>query len=338
MRTTLKVAVAAAPMLAALWAPVAANPVEEFYRGKQLRFIISSATGGDYDQWSRLIARYLGKYIPGNPTIIPQNMPGGGQIIATNHLFTAAAQDGTVIGMIGRNLPNDALVKKEGVRFDPVKFNWLGSPELTNRVCAAIEGAPVQKAQDLFQHELLVGGAGAGTAVSNTPTLLSRLLGMKFKLVEGYGNSQAILLAIERGEVQGICQSLSSLRGSRPDWFESGKLKVLFNTERNAVPGLNAPTVFDFTKTDEQRKILALYTSSVEFGRPIVAPPNVPKERVEALRKALADTLKDPELLEEAKKQGMEMTYVSGEELEKLIADLMSTPAEIVDKMREMTK
>src|SRR5687768_9102581 len=338
LRITLKAAVAVAPMLAALCAPVAANPIEEFYRGKQVRFIISSATGGDYDQWSRLIARYLGKYIPGNPAIVPQNMPGGGQIIATNHLFNIADKDGSVIGMIGRNLPNDALIKKEGVRFDPVKFNWLGSPELTNRVCAAIEGAPVQKAQDLFQHELLVGGAGAGTAVSNTPTLLSRLLGMKFKLVEGYGNSQAILLAIERGEVQGICQSLSSLRGSRPDWFESGKLKVLFNTERQPVPNLNAPSVFEFVKSEEHRKILALYTSSVEFGRPIVAPPNVPKERVEALRKALADTLKDPELLDEAKKQGMEMTYVSGQELEKLIADLMSTPAEIVEKMREMTK
>jgi tripartite-type tricarboxylate transporter receptor subunit TctC len=318
--------------------PVLADPVEDFYRGKQVRFIIASATGGDYDQWSRLIARHLGKYVPGNPTIVPQNMPGGGQIIATNHLFNAAAQDGSVIGMIGRNLPNDALLKKEGVRFDPIKFNWLGSPELTNRVCVAIEGAPVQKAQDLFQRELLVGGAGAGTAVSTTPTLLAQLLGMKFKLVEGYGSSQAVLLAIERGEVQGICQSLSSLRGSRPDWFASGKLKVLFNTERQPVPGLNAPSVFDFVKNDEQRKVLSLYTSSVELGRPILAPPGVPKERVQALRKALEETLKDPELLEEAKKQGMEMTYVSGPEIETLIADLMSTPSDIVDKMRELTK
>ena len=334
----LKAIAAAVSALVALSPPAPANPVEDFYRGKQIRFIISSATGGDYDQWSRIIARHLGKHIPGNPTIIPQNMPGAGQIIATNHLFNQAAQDGTVIGMIGRNLPNDALIKKEGVRFDPIKFNWLGSPELTNRVCAAIQGAPVQKAQDLFQHELLVGGAGAGTAVSNTPVLLARLLGMKFKLVEGYGNSQAVLLAMERGEVQGICQSLSSLRGSRPDWFESGKLKVLFNTERQPVPGLNAPSVFDYAKSEEQRRILSLYTSSVEFGRPIVAPPNVPKERVEALRKALADTLKDPELLDEAKKQGMEMTYVSGPELETLIADLMSTPADIVEKMRELTK
>jgi tripartite-type tricarboxylate transporter receptor subunit TctC len=318
--------------------PVLADSVEDFYRGKQIRFIIASATGGDYDQWSRIIARHLGKYVPGNPAIIPQNMPGGGQIIATNHLFNTAPQDGSVIGMIGRNLPNDALLKKEGVRFDPVKFNWLGSPELTNRVCVAFEGAPVQKAQDLFQRDLLVGGAGAGTAVSTTPTLLARLLGMKFKLVEGYGSSQAVLLAMERGEVQGICQSLSSLRSSRPDWFESGKLKVLFNTERHPVPGLNAPSVFDFVKNDDQRKVLSLYTSSVELGRPIVAPPGVPKERVEALRKALGETLKDPELLEEAKKQGMEMTYVSGPEIETLIADLMSTPPSIVDTMRELTQ
>jgi tripartite-type tricarboxylate transporter receptor subunit TctC len=329
---------AALAFLGAVATPGVAGPVEDFYQGKQIRFIIASATGGDYDQWSRLIARYLGKYIPGNPTIIPQNMPGGGQIIATNHLFNAAPQDGSVIGMIGRNLPNDALLKKEGVRFDPLKFNWLGSPELTNRVCVALEGAPVQKVQDLFQNELLVGGAGAGTAVSTTPTLLARLLGMKFKLVEGYGSSQAVLLAMERGEVQGICQSLSSLRGSRPDWFQSGKLKVLFNTERHPVPGLNAPSVFDFAKTDEQRKILSLYTSSVELGRPIVAPPGVPKERVEALRKALSDALKDPDLLDEAKKQGMEMTYVSGPDIETLIADLMSTPSDIVDKMRGLTQ
>jgi hypothetical protein len=185
---------------------------------------------------------------------------------------------------------------------------------------------------------VLVGGAGAGTAVSNTPVLLQRLLGMKFKLVEGYGSSGAVLLVIERGEVQGICQSLSQLRGSKPDWFVSGKFKVLFNTERTPVPGLNAPSVFEFVKNEDQRKVLALYASSVELGRPILAPPDVPKERVEALRKALADTLSDPQLLEESNKRGMEMTYVSGPDIEKFIADLMSTPPEIVDRMRQLTE
>jgi tripartite-type tricarboxylate transporter receptor subunit TctC len=161
---------------------------------------------------------------------------------------------------------------------------------------------------------------------------------MKFKLVEGYGNSQAILLAIERGEVQGICQTYSSLRSSRPEWFASGKLKVLFNTERHPLEGAKAPSVFDFVKNENDRKVLALYTSSVELGRPIVAPPNVPKDRVEALRTAMEKTLKDLELLDEAKRQGLEMTFTSGKEVESLVVDLMSTPPETVERMRELIK
>jgi tripartite-type tricarboxylate transporter receptor subunit TctC len=338
LRRTIKGIVSTFSVLIALGPAAQADQIEDFYRGKQIKFIVSSAAGGDYDQWTRIIARFLGKYIPGNPIIVPQNMPGAGQIIAANYLFNTAPQDGTVIGMIGRNLPNDALVKKEGVRFDPLKFNWLGSPELTNRVCAVSSDAPVKSAQDLFQNEVLFGGAGSGTAVSTTPVLLERLLGMKLKLVEGYMNPPAVLLAIERGEVQGICQSLSQLRSSRPEWFTSGKMRILFNTERHPVEGLNAPSVFEFVKSEDQRKVLSLYASSVELGRPMVAPPNVPGERVEALRKALGNTLKDPELLDEAKKRGMEMTYVSGPEIEKLITDLMTTSPEIVDRMRELTK
>jgi tripartite-type tricarboxylate transporter receptor subunit TctC len=265
-------------------------------------------------------------------------MPGAGQLIAANYLYNSAPKDGSVIGMIGRNLPNDALLKKEGVRFDPTKFNWLGSPELTNRVCVARQGAPVQRAEELFQKELLVAGAGAGTAVSTTPVLLSSVLGMKFKLVEGYNGSQAGLLAMERGEVDGICQSLTSLQSSRPGWIESGKMKVLFNTERHPVPGLNAPSVFEFAKTEEQRQVLTLYSSSVEIGRPIVAPPDVPAERVEALRKALADTLKDPAFIEEAKTNQLEIAYVSGPDLEKLIRDLMATPQSLVERMRDAVK
>lgn len=338
MRTAIKTVGAALSWLIALSAGVSADPVEDFYRSKQIRFIISTAVGGDYDQWSRLIIRHLGKKIPGNPSFVPQNMPGGGQLTAANYLFSQAPKDGSVIGMIGRNLPNDALLRKEGVRFDPTKFTWLGSPELTNRVCTAMEGAPVQTAQDLFQRELLVGGAGAGTAVSTTPALLSSLLGMKFKLIEGYNGSQAVLLAMERGEVQGICQTLTSLRSNRPGWIESGKLKVLFNTERNRVPGLNAPSAFEFAQTEEQRQVLGLYSSSVEIGRPIVAPPGIPPDRAEALRKALAETLQDPALLDEAKKDGLEITFVSGPELENVVSQVMSTPAHVVDRMRDMVK
>jgi tripartite-type tricarboxylate transporter receptor subunit TctC len=315
-----------------------AQPAAEFFRGAQIKFIISTAVGGDYDQWSRLLARHMGKHLPGNPTFVPQNMPGAGQLVATNYLFNIAPRDGSVIGMIGRNLANDALVKKNGVRFDPIQFNWLGSPEVSHRVCVAMDDAPVKTAQDLFEHELMVGGAGGGTAVSATPALLAKLLGFKFKLVEGYGSSQAILLAMERGEVQGICQTFASLRSSRPGWIESGRMRILFNTESHPIPGLQAPSVFEFAKTEEQKQILGLYSSNVELGRPIVAPPGVPPDRVETLYRALAATMEDPALKAEAERQGMDIGYVSGKDLASTVAGILRTPPELVTKLEALLK
>lgn len=316
----------------------AAKSEDDFYKGKQIKIVITTNAGGDYDQWARLIIRYMGKYIPGAPTFIPQNMPGAGGIIATNFLYIQAPKDGTTIGMIGRNLPYQALMKEDNIRFDPTKFGYIGSPELTNRVCVARGDAPVKRAQDLFEKELLVGGAGAGTAVSMTPTLLSNLLGMKLKLVEGYGGSNNVMLALERGEVQGICQTISSIRNTKPGWIEDGRLKILFNTERQPIPGVDAPSVFEFVKTEEQRRILALYTSSVELGRPMVVPPDVPPERLAILRKAFVETLADKELKSEAERQGLELGVVTGEDLTGLIADLMSTPPDIVAKTQAYSK
>ncbi|HEX2725081.1 MAG TPA: hypothetical protein VHN20_04600 [Beijerinckiaceae bacterium] len=332
------VSLLAAMLLTALAGAASAQSVEEFYRGRQIRFIIASDAGGDYDQWGRLIARYWGKHLPGKPTFVPVNMPGGGMLTATNYLFNVAEKDGSVVGMIGRNLPNQALLKHASVRFDPLKFNWLGSPELTNRVCVAAAGAPVQKAEDLYNRELIVGGSGAGTAVSSTPVILSRLLGMKFKLVDGYPGGQAILLAMDRGEVQGICQSYTSLRGSKPDWFATGKVKVLFNLERTPLPDKTAPTIYEFIKDEDARRVLSLYNSSVEIGRPILAPPGVPADRVEALRRAFDATMQDPELKAEAAKRGLEINALTGEQLGEIIDDLMNTPKEIVDKMQALVQ
>jgi tripartite-type tricarboxylate transporter receptor subunit TctC len=316
----------------------AAQTPAEFYRGKTIKLVIASAAGGEYDVWARLLVRHMGRYLPGNPSLIAVNMPGAGGITAANHLFNIAERDGTVIGMIGRNLPYQALVRQPGILFDPVKFGWLGSPELTNRVCVAIDGANVQRAADLFEHELLVGGAGAGTAVSTTPVLLSKLLGMKLRLVEGYGSANAVLLAMERAEVQGICVTVSALRGARPGWIESGKLKVLFNTERTPPPDLTAPSIFEFAKTDEQRRMLALYSSSVELGRPIVAPPGIPGDRVQALRRGFEETMADPLLRNEADKQRIEINVVRGDRLARLVSDLMRTPRDFVEKMEALTR
>lgn len=310
--------------------------VESFYKERQIRLLISTAAGGDYDLWARAIGRHMGRHIPGNPTFVPTNMPGGGGITAANYLFTVAPKDGSVISMIGRNLPNQAVLQAPTVKFDPVKFNWIGSPELPNRICVAMDTAPVKTARDLFEKQLIVGGAGAGTAVSTMPTLLHNLLGMKFSVVEGYGSATGVVLAMERGEVQGICQTLSSLEKSRPGWIASGRMRVLFNTERDPVPALKAPSVYEFTTTDEQRQILDFFSSSVELGRPIVAPPGVPAARVTALRRGFDATMKDPAFLDEAGKLGMDVRPRTGEQLTKIVANLMKTPIALTEKAEAM--
>jgi tripartite-type tricarboxylate transporter receptor subunit TctC len=327
-----------AATLAALAQQAPAETAEDFYRGKQVKFIVSFDTGTDYDQWTRLIVRHLGKHLDGHPSFVVQNMGAAGGILATNYLFNVAPADGSVVGMIGRNLPYFALVQEANARYDPVKFNWIGSPELTNRICTAYESSPVHKAEDLFERELLTGGAGAASAVSTTPVLLSHLLGMKFKLVEGYPAPGQVLLAMERGEVDGLCQTVTSIRGVRPGWIESGKLRVLFNMERSPLPNSDAPSIFNFAKTDEQRRIIGLYSSSIELGRPVVAPPGVRADRVAALRRAFEATMRDPALIAEAEKQKLEVNLVTGEQVTALVTDLMSTPPDIIKRMQEMVK
>jgi tripartite-type tricarboxylate transporter receptor subunit TctC len=302
--------------------------------------IISAAPATDYDMFARLITAQMTKLLPGNPTFVAQNMPGAGGIIATNYLYNVAPQDGTVLGMVNRNMPHVALTKMANVQFDPVKFNWLGSPEVSHSVCVALTGVPVQKAEDLFTKELLVGGAGAGSAPSITSLLLSNLLGMKLKLVEGYKSVPDVSLAMIRGEVHGVCQSLNALQGGNlAGWIAAGKLKVLFNLEPNPIPGIKAPSIFDYAKTEEQRQILMLNASTAVMGRPMLLPPNVPAERVAGLRKAFIEAVNDPGLKAEVEKVGGEVTLVTGEEMQKHVADIMATPPAIAEKMQKlMTK
>ena len=195
MKKALRVITALGSLLVAAQSVSQAQSVGEFYKNKMINLITGDAAGGSYDTWSRLIARHMASHVPGNPRIIVRNMPGAGHITATNYLFEVAAKDGTVIGMVSRNMPHTALMRHQAVRFDPTKFTWIGSPEMTNRVCVAVEGAPVQKAEDLFEKELIVGGAGAGTAVSTTPAILRNVLGMKFRVVEGYKAVPEVFLA-----------------------------------------------------------------------------------------------------------------------------------------------
>ena len=322
---------------ALLGAPAWAQSVESFYRDRQVKLIIVTEAGGDYDIWARAIGRHMTRFLPGNPTFVPQNMPGGGQLTGTNYLYNVAPRDGSVIGMLGRGVAEAALVKNPGVKYDPLKFAWIGSPELTNRVCVAMDTAPVKRAADLFERELIVGGAGAGTAVTTTPILLKNLLGMRFNLVEGYGSSTNVVLAMERGEVQGICQTVTAFENTRPGWIKDGRVRVLFNVERKPVPGLGAPSVYEFAKTEEQRQILDFYSSSVELGRPMAAPPEVPPDRLRALRRAFDATMKDADFLAEAHKLKMEVNAQTGEELDAVLKRVMRTPLELTSKTEALT-
>lgn len=325
-------AVGAAALVIAGPAEGLAQSAEAFYAGKTIEFVIGTSTGGSYDQWARMIGRHMGRHIPGKPAFLPKNMPGAGHIKATNYLFNVAPKDGTSIGMFSRNMPTRALLNHPSVKFRTEQFNWIGSPELSNRICVVKKGAPVQKAEDLFTKELIVGGAGAGTAVSTTPAVLRGVLGMKFKVVEGYKGASDVVLAIERNEVHGICQTVTGIKVSHGHWLKDGTLKVLFNLERKPVAEFNAPSIFDFVKTEEQRQIMIFYTSNTELGRPIAAPPGVPADRLAALRAGFDATMKDAEFRKDAERQNLEINPLNAAELGERVSDLGKTPAAIVDK------
>jgi tripartite-type tricarboxylate transporter receptor subunit TctC len=324
--------------LLALLTPAMAQPIETFYRGKQVRFILGAAPGQDYDTWARLLARHWPRHIPGNPTLVIENMPGAGHIIATNYLYNKAPRDGSAIGMVTRNIPNAAVMHISGVLYEPQKFSWIGSPEQVNRGCFAMGGTAVTKAEDLFQRDLIVGGTGAGSSVSETPLLLKNLLGMRFKLVEGYEKPQDAVLAMERGELEGICFTVQSLEQAWPGWIESGRARVLFTLEHDAVPGTGAPVIFQFAKTEEQRRILDFYSSSIEMGRPILAPPDVPGERVAALRRSFDATMTDAAFIAEARGLKLDIGARSGEALQEIVARAMTTPEDIVRLAERMTQ
>ena len=316
--------------------PLAAQSVADFYKGRQIHMVVGTEAGQDYDTWARLVTRHM--RVPGNPTFVIENMPGAGSLIAANYLYNKAAQDGTYLGMLSRNIPNYAIMRQPNANFDPLKFGWIGSPEMTHRGCYARSDTGIKSPQDLFARELLVGGDGAGTALTETPMLLKNLLGMKFKLIDGYKGATAVVLAMERGELAGICQNTSAFQGSAQHLLDDGTFRILFTTEPDPVPELKVPTVFAYAKTDEQRQILEVHASSLELGRPILAPPNVPADRVAALRQAFDAAMQDPALIDEARQMKLTVEARSGEAITAAIRTVAELPPELVAKAARMTR
>jgi tripartite-type tricarboxylate transporter receptor subunit TctC len=328
----------AAVLLAGVATPASAQK-SGYFAGKTVQMIIGFGPGGGYDRWGRILAAHLGKHLPGNPTIISKNMPGAGSFVAAGHIYNAAPKDGTVIGIIARDAATGALMGQTGAQFDPEKITWLGSPTTEKNVCISYKTAKVKTAQDLFKTELIIGDTGPGTGTYTYPKALDGLLGMKFKLIGGYPSSSNVFLAMERGEVEGICESLDSVDGKRPDWIRTHTVNVLFQSGTERDPEIkDAPLISELAKTTEEKQALNFLYAGQSIGRPFVAPPNLPANVEKMLRDGFDATMKDPAFLAEAKKHKLDVAPISGDKLEALIKDLYATPKPLIKKVADMIK
>jgi tripartite-type tricarboxylate transporter receptor subunit TctC len=318
-------------MSATLAGAASAQTPADFFRGKTVSLLIGFGPGGEDDLWARTVARYLMTHIPGNPNVVPVHTPGSGGLLVANRLYNTAAKDGTVLGMINRGIVFEPLLGGQGTQFDALKLNYIGSPSRDTTVCAARKDAAVQSLQDLYSKELSVGGTGSGADTAIYPEFLAALLGMKLKLVKGYQGSHEIQLAMERNEVQGICLGYDSL--SRGNLARTGGINVLLQAALTPDPRVkDAPMVIDAARSAEDRKVLELFFARAAMGRPFVAPPGVPAERLAILRAAFDAALADPAFLDDARKQNLNVVPVSAREMTEVVSKAYSTPPEVVKR------
>jgi tripartite-type tricarboxylate transporter receptor subunit TctC len=307
--------------------------------GKTVNMIIGFGPGGGYDMWGRLMARHIGKHLPGNPNVVPQNMPGAGSYVAASHLYTVAPKDGTVMAIIARDAALGPLSGAPGARFDSTKLSWIGSPTQETNICIAYHTSPVKTVQDLKEKQLIVGDTGPGTGTRSYPKVLDAIFGLKFKLVSGFRSSADVFLAMERGEVEGICESLDSVNSRRPKWIADKEVSVLFQAGAEPSPNLKGvPFVLDLAKNQEEKQTLEYLYAGQGIGRPFVAPPGLPPDRLKMLRDAFDATMKDPEFIADAKRSKFEVDPVSGEKLAALINKIYATPKPIIERVGELIK
>jgi tripartite-type tricarboxylate transporter receptor subunit TctC len=318
----------------ALTPAMAQQSVEDFYKGKTVTVMIGYGAGGTDDVWARLIARYIGEYIPGHPTVIATNVPGAGSLLLANQVYNTQPKDGTVIGLINRGVPFEPLFGGNGTRFEAQKFNYVGSPDRDTLVCVARNDAPVKKMDDLLTTQFIVGSTGSGADSQTYPEFLSNLLNVKMKLVQGYPGSRDILLATERGEVQGGCVSYDTI--ARDVMYREKRSFILFQTALQPDDRiLEVPSITTLAKTDDDKATLRLFLQRTLVGRPFVMAPGVPADRVAAVQKAFKAALDDPHFQEDAEKTGVHIHYVSPDELQHIIAEAYAAPAPVVARAKK---
>jgi tripartite-type tricarboxylate transporter receptor subunit TctC len=319
-----------------------ANAQETFYKGKVIKIVVGFSAGGGYDTYARLIGRHMTRHIPGNPTIVVENMPGAGSLVSANSLYKAAKPDGLTIGHFIGGLFIQQLLQKPGIDFDARKFEYLGVPTQDNYVTAVSKTSGVSNVQQWFtaKSPLKLGGIAPGTATSDIPRILIATLNLPAQVVDGYKGTADVRLAFNSGEIQGLTNAWQSFKSTWRQEVESGNVVVVLQHSPKRHPDLpNVPIEIDFTKTEEARKLLQAAVHSLgPTARPFVLPPGTPKDRVQLLRKAFTDTMRDPGFLAEAKQANLDITPADGAELEKNVLEVFNLDASLIPRLKEVLK
>lgn len=331
----------AATLAACLGQPGAiAQSVEDFYRGKSITLQVGYAPGGGYDTYARSFSRHYGAQIPGKPSVVVQNVPGAGSLKLTNQLYNAAPRDGSVIGSIGREQVTAPLFGTKGVQFDATKLNWLGNLDSAASLCVTWHTTPFKTIDDVKTQQMAVGGTGPASITVVLPTVLNHILGFKFKVVPGYPGGNDITLALERGEVQGRCGwSYASIKSTQKKWLDEKKIRFLTVSAFKRLPDLpEVPSVLELPKTDRDRQVLELVLAGQSMARPFVAPPEVPANRLQALRDAFTATTKDAAFLKDAANQNLELDPMYWQEMTEVVKRIYATPKDVIEAAVKATE
>ena len=339
MRSRLQLAAALVALMAAAPTLAAAQSAEPFFKGKTINVYIGFAPGGTYDYYSRLFARFIGKHIPGNPSVVAQNMPGAGSFLAANYLYSVAPKDGTALGMITQAAAIEEALASPGVKYRSAEFNWIGRMSAVVELHFTWKTSQAKTLDDATRFEIPLAGTGPGSPSEGYPRLLNALAGTRFKVISGYPGSTQGMVAMERGEVDGALTSWNTLNRTRADWLRNHDVNLLVQyvpQRHRDIP--DVPTAIEAAKTPEGRAIMAFFISGAQVGRSIVAPPGVPAERVKILRTAFEEMLGDADLLAEIRKSGLEFVPGSGEEVQKTILETANAPRDVIEKTQAIVR
>jgi tripartite-type tricarboxylate transporter receptor subunit TctC len=336
MRGTTR-ALTAATVLALGAGSALGDPIADFYKGKQVNWVLSAGAGGGYSSYAHVFANYFGAHIPGKPTIVVQNMPGAGGIRAMTYFASVAPHDGSVLGLVHSSVPFAPLYGIKGANFDPRKMHWIGSINAASGICVSWTASGVTTWNDLLTKGFVVGGTGAGSQMETLPAMLNELFHTKIKIVSGYKGGNDVYLAMERGEVQGRCGGLkSSIKSTRPDWFPKHKVSVPIQIALKRDPEFpDSPAVAEFAKDQKTKQVLQLVLAPMAMDRPILAPPGTPPEIVAALRKAFHEAMVDPGFIADAAKAHVEIDEVSGEEVANIINEAYAMPPDVIELAKQ---